>query len=175
MKKLKLEIQNLASEGRHYACRPAGQLGTCGNHPFLWTVCIGSTPERAEAKFRSVYSKQIANYERPNDMFQAVLIPVEGDLTVREVEGYKDLQSLVDGNIQMIELNKQMTAYINEEGKIFDLPFNARATHLCRENQAIFESDHIVGPMVVLGPIQDDGDDSSLDPALLRDLFNTYS
>jgi hypothetical protein len=174
MKKLKLEIQNLASENAHYACRPAGQIGTCGNYPFLWSVCIGSTPEQAEAKFRAVYSKQIAIYERPDDMFQAVLIPVDGDLKIHEVEGYKDLQSLVEGNIQLIELNKKMTAYINEEGKIFNLPLNSRATHLCRQNSAIFESDYIVGPMIILGPVQDDGDDSSLDPALIRDLFNTY-
>lgn len=66
-KPFEVEVQTLGrGSDRHYACRPIGQIGTCGNYPFLWSVCLGTTPERAEAKFRAVYSKQIANYGKTN-------------------------------------------------------------------------------------------------------------
>lgn len=174
MKKLELEVEYLPGSG-NYVCRPAGQLGSCGNFPFLWTACVNKHQHNAEAKFRTTYAQQITNYETEKRMFNAVMIPTDGDLTTIKVEGYRDVQSAVGGMIELIELNKRMIAYINEEGKINELPRNIRATHLCRENKAIFDWDFIVGPMIVLGPVQPDGDDSSLDDALIRDLQQTYN
>lgn len=45
-----------------YFARPAATLGTCGSHPFLWTVAAGPTPAAARAAFISAHRRHVAQW-----------------------------------------------------------------------------------------------------------------
>jgi hypothetical protein len=59
------------------------------------------------------------------------------------------LQTLVEGNIEAITRG-DWHAYLNEEGKIINLPPNIRAGHLMRE-AGLYVADIFCGNMVFLG------------------------
>jgi hypothetical protein len=56
--------------------------------------------------------------------------------------------------------------YLNEEGKITDppLPANDRATALAHD--ALLPGDYIAGTAVILGPVDDDGNDTACELSL---------
>ncbi|GHU80109.1 hypothetical protein FACS1894145_5770 [Bacteroidia bacterium] len=75
------------------------------------------------------------------------------DSTYKEVEPknkkyfiLKELQSFVDGYIECIYLEDNMTIVVNEEGKLNKLPVNNMATKIAIENGY---DDVIVGPALV--------------------------
>lgn len=76
-----------------------------------------------------------------------------------------DLQRLVKGHIETIYCPLPITIYFNEEGKFS----NMRQT--CRTPE-MMELDVIVGPVVILGPVDGEGDETLLDdemvPAILK-------
>ncbi|WP_018762469.1 DUF3846 domain-containing protein [Arthrobacter sp. 135MFCol5.1] len=59
------------------------------------------------------------------------------------------LQALVEGNIEAITRG-EWHAYLNEEGKIINLPANIRAGHLFRET-GLYIADIFCGDVVFLG------------------------
>lgn len=59
------------------------------------------------------------------------------------------LQALVEGNIEAITRG-EWHAYLNEEGKIINLPANIRAGHLFRET-GLYLADIFCGDVVFLG------------------------
>ena len=59
------------------------------------------------------------------------------------------LQALVEGNIKAITRG-EWHAYLNEEGKIINLPANIRAGHLFRET-GLYLADIFCGDVVFLG------------------------
>ena len=67
----------------------------------------------------------------------------------------KVLQDAVGGFIQPIGVGN-VELVINEEGKIFDLPYNEYGTRILRK--AYSTDDYIVGDIVVTGGVDDEGE-----------------
>lgn len=90
---------------------------------------------------------------------RGILIPADDALDVRSVEldsidgsTLASLQRLVGGLIEALPYPDDragLTAYVNEEGKILNLPWNARATILMRP--VLFTRDYIAGDLVITG------------------------
>ncbi len=88
---------------------------------------------------------------------EAVVCDVDTDL--------HGLQEIVGGYIEAVGLTCPMpaTAYINEEGKIDGLPPNPVASSITH----LMPGDFIAGPMVILGPPDNEGEDTPLPTELL--------
>jgi hypothetical protein len=67
-----------------------------------------------------------------------------------------DFQKIVKGNVQAIDLRDDLTLWINEEGKLDQLPYNHSATLIW---EAIFGkgTDIIVGNAFFTGGVDDNG------------------
>lgn len=84
-------------------------------------------------------------------------IQIKADGTVVDVKPSKnkqfkllELQGMVNGMIELINLSKhKVYMVINEEGKLLDLPINARATVLFDEEFGK-NADYIVGDVVLI-------------------------
>lgn len=84
----------------------------------------------------------------------------------------KQLQEAVGGWIQAVDLNPTLTMWLNEEGKLNNLPFNTLATELWEE--AYGETDFIVGNVIFTGGTGEEGETLGLDEDTankLRKLF----
>lgn len=93
-------------------------------------------------------------------MMTAVVIPADG-MPPREVEveDWRDLGKAVGGWIEIAPTpGAPFTMYVNEEGKINGLPFNARANRLA--NRYRTWEDPLVGDAVICGPADEDGNDT---------------
>jgi len=82
---------------------------------------------------------------------------------------YDDLNAAVGGYLEGVPtrdasgaLDEGYTAYCNEEGKLKRLPHNPAATRFTR-----IAGDVLVGPVVIVGPPDDEGDDTPM-PADIR-------
>jgi hypothetical protein len=104
---------------------------------------------------------------------RAVLIRPGGNtepLMIHEPTELEQLQAAVGGYIQMVPTSINLTAFCNEDGKSKGLPYNDLA-------QAVFGGlltpyDHLVGNVVVMGPVDEEGETLGLTPAQV-DIFLT--
>ncbi|PRY06852.1 DUF3846 domain-containing protein [Kineococcus rhizosphaerae] len=107
-------------------------------------------------------------------MSRAILIPADTDAAVRIVEtnGLHDLQRLLDGNIDYAPLNQpDLTLWINDEGKMLDLPRNERADAWWKANiRATFPGDYIAGDAVLVGFDRDSGEDTDVPARIITQL-----
>jgi hypothetical protein len=87
------------------------------------------------------------------------------------------LRSLVTGNLEVVELFRPPASlYINEEGKLHDLPLNERATVITWTHNSAFRGrDLILGDAFIVGPVDDEGNDLTVPNELVELLFNTSS
>ena len=72
------------------------------------------------------------------------------------------LQEIVGGWIEHVALPHNHNGFINEEGKLKGLPWNHFATELRRLAHRLSPSETIVGPVVIVGPVDSNGDHSSV-------------
>ena len=103
-------------------------------------------------------------------MFTYAIIYANGTDSVFMSEGapdYDTLNKAVGGWLEGVPL-VGVTAYVNEEGKLMGLPVNALATRLAHRDEAIYLSDTINGDMIVLGPLDDEGESTSLSDEWIR-------
>lgn len=61
----------------------------------------------------------------------------------------EELQNIVGGDIQIISLHDGRQIVLNEDGKLNALPYNSLATDIAHEAHAIFDSDYIVGDILI--------------------------
>jgi small nuclear ribonucleoprotein (snRNP)-like protein len=112
-------------------------------------------------------------------MLTAIVIPADPDHPVRlEQLDRNDLDAyrrLVGGNLEVINLERPMASlYLNEEGKLIELPLNPRATVLLwAHNSAFRGEDIIVGDAFIVGPPDRRGDDTTAPDELVQLLFHT--
>ena len=100
-------------------------------------------------------------------MIKAIVITVDGlqkDIEISEDTSLKTLQDAVGGFIQAVDL-LGLTMWINEEGKIDDLPFNPFATILWEA--AFGKTDVILGDIVLTGLPDDEGKLTSIPQAFV--------
>ena len=92
-----------------------------------------------------------------------ILIETNGRVCSKDFKDCKAYQEAVGGWLESLPLRAaNLTAFVNEDGKINDLPYNPMATALCIALGAIFSDDHIAGNMVVVGPPDDNGDETAI-------------
>ena len=78
-------------------------------------------------------------------------------------DAYEVMRGTVGGYIELVSL-KMADMYINEDGKLHDLPVNSRATQLAWVDSAIHYDDTIVGDVIVFGKANQVGDETSITP-----------
>ncbi|WP_394941161.1 DUF3846 domain-containing protein [Psychromicrobium sp. YIM B11713] len=91
---------------------------------------------------------------------RALHIPVDTEQPLRIVEipeskSLAQLQALVEGYVECIDLQLDITSWLNEEGKITGLQYNPRAQRLYLKTYG--PTDILVGPAVLTGGTDDRG------------------
>ena len=61
----------------------------------------------------------------------------------------EEVQKIVGGYIEVIELSDGNLLVCNEEGKIMSLPENPKATEIAKKHEAIFADDYFVGNVLM--------------------------
>lgn len=84
-----------------------------------------------------------------------IVIHSDGARTAVKPKDFKkftleELQALVGGYIETVNLTSDRVLVINENGKFENLPINEQATALAHACNAIFPSDYIVGDAVLI-------------------------
>lgn len=92
-------------------------------------------------------------------MAKAVRIDVDGSAKLVDVNGYDDLSGQIGGYIEHVTSKTKASMYIDEEGKIKNLPANIVATSFWG-----FAHDVLCGPVIVFGEVSRDGDDTDVSP-----------
>ena len=82
-----------------------------------------------------------------------VIYPNNNFVIINKAQDLKEFQTLVEGSIQFIGLKEYGAMYINEEGKLKKMKPNPLAS--------ILSGYDIVGPAIICGPPDDEGDDTS--------------
>lgn len=107
----------------------------------------------------------------------SIVIPADEESAMRQAEigasHLADYQAITGGLIEHIELQNPLSSlYINEEGKLLELPVNRRATLLLwMHNPAFRMRDLIVGDALLVGPADSEGYDTNVPDALTATLF----
>jgi hypothetical protein len=98
---------------------------------------------------------------------KVAIIPADAgqEVAFEELEhiGLQYLQQKVGGWVEAVGIPDTGTSiYLNEEGKLVGLPVNARASRLAHEHHAVRPTDFIVGDVVVVGPVDAQGEETGL-------------
>lgn len=87
---------------------------------------------------------------------KVIVIQANGTVRVEYLKSSDEIKNHLNGGwLEMITFDKSTHAYIDEEGKQKQLPVNRIATALFAGK--LFTGDMIVGPMVLLGTLNDRG------------------
>ena len=81
---------------------------------------------------------------------------------------YEQLSGAVGGLIQAVDLKPDLTVWMNEEGKLMDLPVNIIGTHMWE--RGFGQTDILVGDIVFTGNTDDEGETTDLSHAWLVQL-----
>ncbi len=90
------------------------------------------------------------------------------DLSESEQE-LKSLQNAVGGYVQVIELEDDFTMWVNEEGKLLNLPVNEIATVIWEVRFGL-DTDIICGDVVFTGGMDEDGETLTISEANIQRL-----
>lgn len=94
-------------------------------------------------------------------MTKGLVVRTDGSMEYININGYKDIQRIVDGYIEAINFgDNQYFCYANEEAKIIGLEVNELATNFWyRSGQTILLGDYIAGDVVFFGGVDTKGND----------------
>ena len=87
-----------------------------------------------------------------------------------------DFQRLVGGLIEALSLTDEVSAYINEEGKLVGLPRNEAGDRVVKHalstvGRRMIPGDYVAGPLVLTGQPDDEGEDTGV-PESVVDLLH---
>lgn len=103
-----------------------------------------------------------------------IVVPVDRNepIYTREFNGLSDYQEVVGGLIEPIDLPQPhpATMYVNEEGRLLKLEFNARASLIvmAHNQQYLFRGINVVGPAVIVGEPDEEGETQDVPPDLVQ-------
>lgn len=98
---------------------------------------------------------------------RAVIVHPDGTVQDTEIESSLGaFQAVVDGYIEGV-FGGVATMYVNEEGLLKRLPFNPIAT-LFAENVLLRRGIRLFGTALILGPGDDEGNDTPVRPAVVE-------
>jgi hypothetical protein len=125
-------------------------------------------PGEGNRPLRTHEEKSVSSTLKEHPM-KAAIIPADLSQPIRfeDVEDSLDqLQKAVGGDVELVGLRAlSMNLYLNEEGKYEKLAVNSRATTLCHEYRAIRYDDYIAGDIILVGPFDDEGENTDLTAA----------
>lgn len=107
----------------------------------------------------------------------SIIIPAANDAALRQIQigssHLPEYQAITGGLIERVGLDESSSSlYVNEEGKLLQLPINRRATLLLwMHNRAFRYQDIIAGDALLVGPVDDDGSDTDVPDALAHVLY----
>lgn len=105
-------------------------------------------------------------------MIRVMVVPVSGEVEFKEIDETEltDYFAIVDGPLQAVELlNPAGSIYVDEEGKLSQLPANYRATKLWWSlNPLYWDQDTLCGTAIVVGPVDELGNDTDVPPIFGR-------
>jgi hypothetical protein len=110
---------------------------------------------------------------------KTLIIPADGSAVRWEDPAKIDLdylQDAVGGMIEAVDIDfpsdpgDQATMYLHEEGKLVGLPLNERANRLARKYSGIGLTDYIVGTVVLVGAVDQYGEETGLNPRVRAQL-----
>ncbi len=106
---------------------------------------------------------------------KTVVIEPGGKVYQKDINTYEEMVAVVGGPIQALSLRLlNQFAYVNEDGKGLELPLNQKATGLCKSlNVGLAHDDYIVGNFIVVGPPDEDGNETDVHPNFARALLET--
>ena len=97
---------------------------------------------------------------------RTLIIPAEYSQPVLEEDpekiDLKYLYSKIGDIVEALQVTDEVGMYLHEEGKILNLPINRRATYLARKHAGISLTDYIVGDVVLVGEVDDEGYETGL-------------
>lgn len=111
------------------------------------------------------------------ETLSAVFVPSSGDIPteinlLETTDGFQELQKRVGGYVQVVALRGQFAGYemwVNEEGKLLNLPFNSCATLIWEECYG--RTDVVVGNAVITKLATAEGVTPSMTPAQVAKLL----
>jgi hypothetical protein len=101
-----------------------------------------------------------------------VIDPI-GTIRKIDLDGYEPLSNAVGGLIESVPANLAVTIWCNEEGKMLGQDFNLVATDLWEvfdEYGCVAAGDVLVGPIVIQGPADEEGECTDVPDWLLMHL-----
>jgi len=108
----------------------------------------------------------------------SLVIDTQGTITKKDLDGYEPLSKEIGGLIESVPASPEVTIWCNEEGKLLKLDFNLIATDLWE----VFDSygcvaagDVLVGPVVIQGPADEEGECTDVPDWVLMQLGFTTS
>lgn len=111
-------------------------------------------------------------------MRKAIKIDTQGNTTELDLDApegsLKVLQNAVGGWVQAIDLNHEVTMWINEEGKLDGLPLNFHGTMFWSARFGL-GTDEIVGDIVLTGGTDDEGDTLGITPDVEKTILEAVS
>ena len=91
---------------------------------------------------------------------KALVVKTTGEKEVVEFSNENALSVLqagVGGYIEMVSLSEELTLWVNEEGKLVDLPHNFFGQFLWDNFLPVHQEDYIVGDIVLTGGADEEG------------------
>lgn len=96
-------------------------------------------------------------------IIQGLWLHADKQVEEREFAGLRDFQLCVGGLIEAVELSDGSTLYVNEEGRIYDLPFNSVASDVAGlGGQPSVMLMTVKGDAVLVGPLDAEGYDTDV-------------
>ena len=89
------------------------------------------------------------------------------DMPDDEMAAVVVLREKLKGYLEYVPMPNGLSMFVNEEGKLLEMPFNIEATKL----SGLYPHDVIAGPAVIMGPPDRNGDTLGLTPKQLSDLL----
>lgn len=108
-------------------------------------------------------------------MARCLCINPDGKIWIEDVKGYLGFRRIIGGYLEAIRLPRaDLSAFIDEQGKLHDLKYNPVATMLAMACGFRFNygDQGIVGPMIVVGPPDENGEETSIPEDKINKLMN---
>lgn len=104
---------------------------------------------------------------------KALVVRVDGQTEIVDIEinDHNAINDLVNGWIEMVNLHTGFM-YVNEEGKLMNLPVNHKMTRFCLQKGFIRTDDFIVGNAVIVGQLDEEGYHEEVSDTLVEDIIN---